>query len=200
VIIDFVVQGGDPLGTGYGGPGYTIPDEFDPAASNVQGALGMANSGPNTGGSQFFINLVDNTFLDSKHPVFGIVDSNFSVVEAIGSVPTDAGSQPLTDVVMDSVRVIDEVSGIPIPVGSFFDVIINPNPLSSKTTISISSSIKVQDIELNVFDVLGTKIASMAFDGEGRVILHRDDLKSGICFYQVVQKNQIFATGKLMVE
>lgn len=180
VIEGFVVQGGDPTGTGYGGPGYT---------------LGMANSGPNTGGSQFYINLVDNTFLDPNYPVFGIVDSNFSVVEAIGSVPTDADDQPLTDVVMDSVRVIDFATGIPIPFGSFFNVIINPNPFSSQTTITISSSIKVQNAELNVFDVLGRKIASKAFDGEGKVILHRDHLKSGICFYQVVQKTKYWQPG-----
>ncbi len=69
VINNFMIQGGDPTGTGYGGPGYTIPDEFDPLASNVQKALAMANSGPNTGGSQFFINLVNNLYLDPNYPV-----------------------------------------------------------------------------------------------------------------------------------
>ena len=78
VIDGFVIQGGDPTGTGYGGPGYTIVDEFDPLASNVQMALGMANSGTNTAGSQFYINLVDNTYLDENYPVFGIVTENFS--------------------------------------------------------------------------------------------------------------------------
>src|SRR2546428_10803126 len=76
VINGFMIQGGDPLGTGYGGPGYTIPDEFDPQTHNVQKALAMANAGPNTGGSQFFINLVNNLNLDANYPVFGIVTSN----------------------------------------------------------------------------------------------------------------------------
>ncbi len=200
VIEGFVIQGGDPTGTGCCGAGYTIPDEFDSAASNVQGALGMANSGPNTGSSQFYINLVDNTYLDPNYPVFGIVDSNFSVVEAIGSVPTNAGDKPLIDVVMDSVRVIDVATGMPIPVGSFFDVIINPNPFSSQTTISIFSSIKVENAELKVFDVLGKEMSKTNFDETGNVILNRYNLKSGVYFYRVLQKNKMMATGKLVVE
>src|SRR5688572_13012156 len=76
VIDKFMIQGGDPTGAGSGGPGYTIKDEFHPATSNIQTTLAMANSGPNTGGSQFFINLIDNTRLDPKHPVFGKVILN----------------------------------------------------------------------------------------------------------------------------
>ena len=78
VIPDFMIQGGCPNGTGTGGPGYAIPDEFVKGSSNLRGTISMANAGPNSGGSQFFINLVDNTYLDwdkppasSKHPVFG---------------------------------------------------------------------------------------------------------------------------------
>ena len=88
VISGFMIQGGDPLGTGFGGPGYSIPDEFDPLTSNVQKAISMANSGPNTAGSQFFINLAHNLNLDTDYPVFGIVTSNFSVVQSIGLVAT----------------------------------------------------------------------------------------------------------------
>ena len=73
VIKDFMIQGGDPTGTGMGGPGYKIRDEFTRTSidENARGTISMANSGPNTGGSQFFINLVDNNYLDGKHPVFG---------------------------------------------------------------------------------------------------------------------------------
>ena len=111
VIDGFMIQGGDPTGTGSGGPGYTIMDEFDSSLSNVQKTISMANSGPNSGGSQFFINLVDNTYLDfdkppasSKHAVFGMVIQNFSVVQDIGKVATNASDKPLTPVVIDSIR------------------------------------------------------------------------------------------------
>ena len=90
VIDDFMVQGGDPTGTGTGGPGYTIEDEFVEGSTNVRGTVAMANSGPNSGGSQFFINTVDNTYLDwdkppetSKHPVFGKIIEGMDVVDRI---------------------------------------------------------------------------------------------------------------------
>ena len=73
VIPGFMIQGGDPTGTGRGGPGYTIKDEFTKNNKNNRGTISMANAGPNTGGSQFFINLIDNNFLDAKHPAFGKV-------------------------------------------------------------------------------------------------------------------------------
>jgi peptidylprolyl isomerase len=88
VIDGFMIQGGDPTGTGRGGPGYTIKDEFRTGNRNDRGTIAMANSGPNTGGSQFFINLVDNNFLDGKHPVFGKVVEGMDVVDNIGKVPT----------------------------------------------------------------------------------------------------------------
>ncbi len=105
IVHNFVVQGGDPSGTGSGGPGYTIPDEFSPYTSNVQKALGMANAGPNTGGSQFFINLVNNTYLNPNYPCFGIVVTDFSVVQTIGQVAVNASNHPLVNVYMDSLRV-----------------------------------------------------------------------------------------------
>lgn len=98
VIDGFMIQGGDPTGTGYGGPGYRISDEFSKNTSNIRGTLAMANSGPNTGGSQFFINLVNNTRLDSKHPVFGKVIDGMDVVDAIGKVQTDSDDRPVTNV------------------------------------------------------------------------------------------------------
>jgi peptidylprolyl isomerase len=98
VIPGFMIQGGDPEGTGYGGPGYTIKDEFGPDNRNARGTISMANAGPNTGGSQFFINVVDNRSLDRKHPVFGKVVGGMEVVDAISKTPTDANDRPRTPV------------------------------------------------------------------------------------------------------
>jgi len=97
VIKEFMIQGGDPTGTGAGGPGYKIQDEFTETDidANNRGTIAMANAGPNTGGSQFFINLVDNNFLDGRHPVFGKVVEGMEVVDAIGDVDTDTQDKPL---------------------------------------------------------------------------------------------------------
>jgi peptidylprolyl isomerase len=107
VIDNFMIQGGDPTGTGRGGPGYTIPDEFADIHSNLRGTIAMANAGPNTGGSQFFINLVDNQRLDPKHPVFGEVIDGMDVVDSIGKVDTDSNDRPLQDVTILQVIVTD---------------------------------------------------------------------------------------------
>ena len=99
VMAGFMVQGGDPTGTGAGGPGYTIPDEFTDHNNNSRGTIAMANTGdPNTGGSQFFINVVDNNFLDSKHPVFGKIVAGMDVVDRIVSTKTDQNDRPLQEV------------------------------------------------------------------------------------------------------
>jgi len=98
VIKDFMVQGGDPEGDGTGGPGYTIRDEFTRSNRNDRGTISMANAGPNTGGSQFFINVVNNNFLDTKHPVFGTVIKGMDVVDAIVNAPTDGNDRPLQEV------------------------------------------------------------------------------------------------------
>jgi peptidylprolyl isomerase len=98
VINGFMLQGGDPTGTGMGGPGYTIKDEFTNANRNNRGTISMANAGPNTGGSQFFINLVNNNFLDTKHPVFGNVVDGMDVVDKIGKTKTGAGDRPVQNV------------------------------------------------------------------------------------------------------
>lgn len=100
IIKDFMIQGGDPQGTGTGDPGYTIKDEFTHKGGNKnnRGTISMANAGPNTGGSQFFINLVNNNFLDPKHPAFGEVIEGMEVVDRIGSVKTDINDKPLEDI------------------------------------------------------------------------------------------------------
>lgn len=110
VISSFMIQGGDPLTKdiskkrlwGTGGPGYEIKDELV-GLRNIRGTISMANHGPNTGGSQFFINVVDNTHLDGKHAVFGKVVAGMDVVDKIESVQTDSGDKPVQDVVVVNV-------------------------------------------------------------------------------------------------
>ncbi|HJJ54683.1 MAG TPA: peptidylprolyl isomerase [Methanocorpusculum sp.] len=106
VIDGFMIQGGDPRGNGTGGPGYTIKDEFMPDNKNNKGTIAMANAGPNTGGSQFFINLVNNNYLDKAHPAFGTVVEGFDVVEKIGKVKTNWNDKPLEDVVIKEAVVL----------------------------------------------------------------------------------------------
>ena len=105
VIKDFMIQGGDPTGTGMGGPGYSIKDEFSKNNRNDRGTISMANAGPNTGGSQFFINLVNNNYLDRKHPVFGKIVKGMDVVDKIGSSKTDAGDRPVNRVVINKATI-----------------------------------------------------------------------------------------------
>jgi len=106
VIDGFMIQGGDPTGTGRGGPGYKIEDEFTDNNQNNRGTIAMANAGPNTGGSQFFINLVDNNFLDTKHPVFGTVVEGMAIVDKIAKVETGSADKPLDDVIIKEAKLI----------------------------------------------------------------------------------------------
>jgi peptidyl-prolyl cis-trans isomerase A (cyclophilin A) len=117
----FMIQGGDPNSRssnttlwGYGGSGHTIPDEYPRAANgsllldfNQSGVLAMANSGPNTGSSQFFITLAPQAFLDGRYPVFGRVIAGFDVAQSIGNVPTDSADRPVADVFLERATAID---------------------------------------------------------------------------------------------
>src|SRR4026209_1691801 len=105
VIPDFMIQGGDPTGTGMGGPGYTFEDEFNDHKVE-RGALAMANAGPNTNGSQFFIVTTGAApWLDGKHTVFGKVTNGMDVVDKIEGLPTDHRDKPTDDAVMERVEV-----------------------------------------------------------------------------------------------
>lgn len=114
VIKDFMIQGGDPLTKddaqmarwGTGGPGYSFADEITPDNRNDVGTISMANAGPNTNGSQFFINVAPNNFLDTKHTVFGKVTAGMEVVNAIVNVATDANDRPREAMVIKRVEIV----------------------------------------------------------------------------------------------
>ncbi|MCH8741754.1 peptidylprolyl isomerase [Patescibacteria group bacterium] len=116
VIKGFMIQGGDPFSKdnslkdkwGTGGPGYTFSDEIHSNNHNVKGTIAMANAGPNTNGSQFFINTVDNNHLDAKHTVFGKVIEGIDVVESIENVTTEGPNRPIDDIIVESIKITDK--------------------------------------------------------------------------------------------
>ncbi|MFB6359808.1 MAG: peptidylprolyl isomerase [Halobacteriales archaeon] len=106
VIEGFMIQMGDPTGTGRGGPGYTFDDEFhEELRHDSPGTVSMANRGPDTNGSQFFITLDETPHLDDQHAVFGEVTDGMDVVREIGQLPTDGSDKPVEDVVLESVSI-----------------------------------------------------------------------------------------------
>lgn len=169
VIDNFMIQGGDPTGTGAGGPGYTIEDEFHEDMDNEKMAISMANSGPDSGGSQFFINLVNNFYLDYDvapleyaHAVFGIVTEGFEIVEDIGGVSTNGADRPINDVVMDSIRVTDDYVAAGITSSSLSKSLIEvyPNPIADNSIVRIDSE-KNGTSQIAVYDSFGKLVSSV---------------------------------------
>jgi peptidyl-prolyl cis-trans isomerase A (cyclophilin A) len=109
VIPEFMIQGGDPQGTGMGGPGYRFEDECPPGGPSFDkpGLLAMANSGPNTNGSQFFVTVKPTPWLTGKHTIFGEVTEGMDVVDKISTLPTGAQDKPATDVVLEKVEIVE---------------------------------------------------------------------------------------------
>ncbi|MBI1193564.1 MAG: hypothetical protein GC205_10360 [Bacteroidetes bacterium] len=181
VIDNFIIQGGDPTGTGSGGSGVIIPDEFTDSLSNLARTISMANSGPNTGTSQFFINLVNNTFLDydkppltSAHPIFGEVIDGWSTVLAIADVPVNISDRPLTDVVMDSLRIINMASSINSLAANIRGYSLRPNPVDASSWLEITLDVPEQ-LSLSVIDVagktVGDRVSFSAARGQNRLEL-----------------------------
>jgi peptidyl-prolyl cis-trans isomerase A (cyclophilin A) len=170
VIPEFMIQGGDPIGTGTGDPGYQFEDEFDPNLGfDVPGRLAMANSGPNTNGSQFFITEVPTEHLNHIHTIFGQCDApSLDVVKAIARVKQDGQNKPITPVVLKKVTIVRE--GQPLP------PIPNAAP-AKRITISagvaqgilVSHSTPVYPIDAKQAGVSGTVVLAATIDTEGTV-------------------------------
>jgi peptidylprolyl isomerase len=184
IISSFVVQGGDPNGTGSGGPGYTIQDEFVAGQSNIKKTLSMANTGQaNTGGSQFFINLVNNTFLDfdkaplsSKHPVFETVTSGWTIVETIETVPVDGNDRPINPVVMDSVRTTGTALSLAQMEANKIRSAIYPNPISNESVLDLYLE-KSKDLRIELVDMTGRVLFKTQKDCQsGKTIMPLYDL------------------------
>lgn len=208
IIEDFVIQGGDPTGTGSGGPGYAIDDEFHESLSNVEKTISMANSGPNTGGSQFFFNMVDNTFLDpdeapttSKHPVFGEVIANWNVVEEISKVAVDNNDRPVEEVIMDSIRRVALLNVSEIAIEKK-NIAIYPNPVTADSQITIEASYSGLT-EITLYDCIGTLISRSVISlekGTNTVRLQQvmqAEYTAGIYFLQLEGSSN---TTKLLVD
>ena len=194
VIDNFMIQGGDPLGTGYGGPGYTTPDEFSSKLKNVPGALAMANSGPNTNGSQFYINLVTNSSLDGGYTVLGMVTYNFTVVQTIGHVATNSSDKPLVNVVMDSVRITHYAP--PNVVGATaggMHFAVYPNPARSLLNVDLPDILT----KVELLNMLGRVVYSAEARGTLRIDLRMQE--TGLYLVRVSNANGTSAT-KVVVQ
>ena len=206
VISNFVIQGGDPTGTGSGGPGYTIPDEFNPDLSNLERTISMANTGqPNSGGSQFFINLKDNIFLDfdnpplsSAHPICGEVITGWDVVELIENVPVDGNDRPITPVVMNMVRVTQPLATTDFNANEAAYTIY-PNPVTKQSVVEINSKTTAMT-EFSIRNVNGAVLATKKIQvsqGVNKIDLtdfQIDKLAVGMYFMAIT--NDAFVTQK----
>lgn len=195
VIDNFMIQGGDPLGNGTGGPGYSFQDEFHSTLRNVPGALAMANSGPNTNGSQFYVNLVNNSHLNNRHTVFGMVTSGFDKVQAIGKVPTAASTnRPLTDVVMDSIRITRMASGIQnVKTGVMAKIY--PNPSTGLSNIDIPGA----TADVTVTDITGKVVYQAALVKNGTFNINLGGKTPGLYYIRMENSTGQY-TGKVLLQ
>lgn len=193
VIANFVIQGGDPLGNGTGGPGYQTPDEFNPTLKNTAGSLAMANSGANTNGSQFYVNLVNNASLNNRYTVFGMVTTGFPIVQAIGRVPT-TNDKPVTNVYMDSVRITNVPLGTsPLLMAKLPAPYIYPNPCRDHLNISLPAV----ETKVELIDAQGRLVYSNT--GKNLLMISVTNLPAGI--YAVRMSNTAGTTMQnLLVE
>jgi len=174
VISDFVIQGGDPLGTGFGGPGYTIMDEYHPSMNHDStGVISMAKtSSPNSAGSQFFFTLGAQPTLDGNYAVFGSCFENIQVIEAIGQVAVNLNDKPLVDVVMDSVRIAENPTSLKA-VENIIKTEAFPNPFIE--SVQISYEVKKSGlVTLNIYDVQGRLVQTL-FEGMSSSGIHTID-------------------------
>ena len=209
VIPNFVIQGGNKFGNGN-----PIPDEFDSTGtlSNIKMTISMANSGPNTGSSEFFINLKNNTFLDydknpltSAHPIFGIVKTGWQTVDSIAMTPTNANDAPITDVVMDSVRVTGSyLSDNQIKLMQNISAIY-PNPITNQSILDIYAN-KPEVATIRIYNINGILVYSTNLNlGTGKTKIPLSDLgidklPSGAYNVSVIYGHSSFAEKVIKLE
>lgn len=203
VINNFMIQGGDPKGDGTGGTGGTIKDELSPPYSNLQKTIAMANLGtPNTADCQFYINLVDNTYLDKSYTAFGIVITNFAAVQAIGKVATNSNDKPLVAVVMDSVRITPVTTSVDELKKDIRDLAIYPNPYTTESTVFLNAS-REKNVQLSIYNEQGQLIGALqrnVEEGENYISLkeiNKSDLLPGIYFIAV--KYETFVSSEKFI-
>lgn len=205
VISNFVIQGGDPTGLGNGGPGYTIADEYHPTMNHDSaGVIAMAKKGPGTAGSQFYITLSKQAHLDGDYPVFGTCIEGLDIIKKIGDVPTNVSDRPLTDVVMDSVRIVQDSTTDTTTTGLFMTnttgIEVYPNPFNDQITINYYTKEK-SHIRIDVLDSRSQLIATLEnahrIDNTYSIQWHSGHLPKGIYYLRLLSDKGI-QTRKLI--
>ena len=171
VVEDFVIQGGDPTGTGSGGPGYTIDDEYHQNMNHDStGVMGMAKTAaPNSAGSQFYFIIGPQSFLDVNYAVFGTCIQNVQILEDMNVVQVNSNDRPLVDIVMDSLRVVPGTTAIQEIVNRV-EIEAYPNPFIGPVTINYEVE-TAGDVELTIHDLQGRLVRTL-FNGKNPSGIH----------------------------
>ena len=172
VVSGFVIQGGDPTGTGFGGPGYTIMDEYHPDMNHDStGVIAMAKTpAPNSAGSQFYFTIGAQSFLDGDYAAFGSCIQNVQVIEDISLVAVDGSDRPLVDVVMDSLRIVQVTTTGIKDIENIIKTEVFPNPFTG--VVHINYEVKTPGkITLNIYDLQGRLVQTL-LDGMSSVGIH----------------------------